>query len=94
MSNNGHEPAFAPTDEMVNAFPGRQYESRHWWPGLSKREVFAGLAMQGMLSCQDFMNDMIARGASASKEAAFTDLARWAFKQADAMVAEAAKEKP
>lgn len=39
------EPAFPPGEEIVNAFPGRQYVSREWWPGMTLRDWFAGMVL-------------------------------------------------
>lgn len=90
MSSNGHEPAFAPTDEMANAFPGRQYESRQWWSGLSKREWYAGMALAGLCQRQT-LNDI--RSRYDSVEQMLEGTAFLAFGIADAMLAEAAKER-
>ncbi len=53
----------------------------------SLRRWYAGLAMQGMLSCQDFMNDLCKL--KPDRASAREELARLAFAQADAMLAEA-----
>lgn len=55
------------------------------------RWYFAGQAMAGMLSCQDFMNDQIAKLAM-SKDECRENVARWARMQADALITELLKE--
>ena len=52
--------------------------------GMSLRKWYAGKAMKGMLSCQDFMNE-ISR-TSSSKAEAREKIAYFAFAQADAML--------
>jgi len=58
--------------------------------GITIRQDFAGRAMQGMLACKDFMNDLCKT--MESKEEVRAELARHAFAQADAMIA--VQEKP
>jgi hypothetical protein len=59
---------------------------------LNLRDHFAGLAMQGMLSCQDFMNEL--SGLCGSQNEARAEIAKLAYRQADAMLAERQKERP
>jgi len=54
--------------------------------GMTVRQVYAGQAMHGMLSCQDFMNDLCK--AIGSKDQARREVSRHAYAQADAMIAE------
>ncbi len=39
--DNDGGPAFPPTEETVNAFPGREFQTREWWSGMSLRDYFA-----------------------------------------------------
>jgi hypothetical protein len=71
MSNNAIEPAFP----IIHADgQGLQY-----W-GLSKRELFAAMAMQGILSAQTNGNGI-----------ADTQIAEWSVQNADVLLAELAK---
>ena len=52
---NDGGPAFPPTADMKEphdeqAFPGRSYQSRDWWKGMSLRDWFAGQALAGILA--------------------------------------------
>ena len=58
--------------------------------GMTLRDYFAAKAMQGMMSCQDFMNDQVSK-LSLSKEEACANVARWSYIAADAMLAERQK---
>lgn len=49
--------------------------------------------MKGMLSCQDFMNDLIKTTGVKSKGDARRELARLAYAQADAMLAERGEDR-
>lgn len=53
--------------------------------GMSLRDYCAAAVIQGMYSCQDFVNE-VAR-MSASKDEARKTLAEWSYMQADAMLA-------
>ena len=53
---------------------------------MSLRAYFAGKAMQGMLACQDYMNELCK--VCGDKEMARTLVARFSCKQADALIAE------
>jgi hypothetical protein len=53
------------------------------------RDWFAGQAMAGMVSCQDFMNEAVKF--CESKERARQKIAEFAYKQADAMILERSK---
>lgn len=57
--------------------------------GMTMRDYFASDAMKGMLSCQDFMNE-ICRTVP-DKVSARAEISRLAYSQADAMLAERAK---
>lgn len=59
--------------------------------GMTLRDWFAGKAMSGMLSCQDFMNELIHSSPARCAEARSL-LSDWAFKQADAMLAQRSAE--
>ena len=59
--------------------------------GMSLRDWFAAHAMQGMLACQEFLNEV--SEVADSKEEAAAMIARYAFKFADAMLAQR-KETP
>lgn len=48
------EYAFPPTEEIVNAFPGREYQSREWWPGMTLRDYFAGQVVNGMMAAGEY----------------------------------------
>ena len=52
------EYAFPPTQEIVNAFPGRRYESREWWPGMELRDFFAAHAQQDALPTFNSVDDL------------------------------------
>lgn len=56
--------------------------------GMSMRDYFAGQALMGMISCQDFMNDLIKQDHIESREDARKELSSEAYKYADAMIAE------
>lgn len=58
---------------------------------VSVRDWFAGQALAGMLSCQDFMNETVRANACKSKDDARAVLAMMSYRQADAMLAERAK---
>lgn len=49
MSSNGDMPAMAHTHSMKKTHPV-PHEEVHYFPGLTKREVFAALAMQGLMA--------------------------------------------
>lgn len=51
------------------------------------RDWFAGMALQGFLSCQNFMNEL----AKVSKEETRKELSRLCYAQADSMLAEREK---
>jgi hypothetical protein len=66
------------------AFPATDGTTAFYEPGLSKREYFAGVAMQGMLA-----NSTINQGYSSS-----SDWARSAVEFADALINELSKPQP
>lgn len=70
-------------DTSGPAFPHSKDERSAWtkqYPGLSKREYFAGLAMQAIISNPK------------SENCTHADVATVAFAQADAMLAEGSKQ--
>lgn len=60
-------------------------------PGMSTRTWQAGQAMKGMLSCQDFVNELCE--VAGSQEEARKRLARFACLQADALLEELEKDR-
>ena len=81
MSDRPENPPAFPNPDLV--MPNGDFE--HGQSGLTMRDYFAAKAMQGMLSCQDFMNDQIIKF-GITKEQALENVARWAYIQADAML--------
>lgn len=67
-----------------NGGPAFPVPDRDSGKGMSLRDWFAGQAMQGMLSCQDFMNEAIK--ICVDRDAARESVAKWAYLQADAML--------
>lgn len=61
----------------------------HEHPGMTLRDHFAGQAMQGMYSCQDFMNELVENSPTKTRCREIVSL--WAYAQADAMLAEREK---
>lgn len=57
----------------------------------ARRDAFATAALQGMTACQDFVNELITSERHTSKEMTCASIARWAYKYADAMMAERSK---
>lgn len=71
--DNGNEPAYPMTEDSPRTGP-------RTWYGLTKRELFAAMAMQGVVSADD-ENNIVAERA-----------AKWSVELADALLAELAKE--
>jgi len=69
------------------AFPHREYESRPFYHGMSLRDWFAGMAMQGMLSA----SSMLVGQSTAAVEKYFNAIELSAYKVADNMLAEREK---
>lgn len=83
MSDNKNLPAFPDTmraapQSYINQYP------ENWPTGLTKREYFAGLAMQGLMACND-------KGGFNSIEDSCAEAAHFAVKAADALLAELSK---
>lgn len=79
MSDNGNEPAFArPESGFTDGSTG-----------LTKREWFAGMAMQGLLA--DASRVTCEPESEADKSAIFSGLAEYSLRAADALLAELAK---
>ncbi len=66
---------------------GRDYYRMPQTEQPTLRDYFAAHALQGMLSCQDFVNEAIKANGNRSREEVRTDMAMWAYRQADAMLA-------
>lgn len=69
-------------DEKKNeaAFPGRQYQSREWWKGMTLRDYFAAKAMASLCTHEQ---NMIA---IAADQGARQEIADDAYGMADAMM--------
>ena len=80
MTKDTSRPAFPVERDTI----AEQYGS----PGLTKREYFAGLAMQGML-CNGFIPNMVRPDGSTLQS---YNYAECAFRMADAMLAEGSKQ--
>ena len=65
-----------------HAFP----QSQEMWGGLTKREWFAGMAMQGLLANKTFMEQLSAD--MENDEEAYSNVAEFSYKIADAMFEE------
>lgn len=90
MSAKDGGPAFpAKRKEVVGSFQGAQTLGDVEYPGMSVRDVFAGLAMLGIISCRDVVHRLIE--ASNGDAGAQREISRRAYAQADAMLAERAK---
>ena len=76
QQTDGNDQAFATQD-----FYHENYRTSFGKPGLSKREYFAAMAMQGIS----------AKGLFAELE--YSDLAEWSVKQADALIEALNKQK-
>ena len=83
---NGNEPAYARPVSAIEPGRLRDYEAGH--SGLTKRELFAAMAMQGLLSQHGLSQAEwnVGRGGLT-----FNDAAAHAVKLADALLVELAK---
>lgn len=72
--------AFPVPPERINAFPDGQTNWAYAHPGMTLRDYFAAKALQGL-------------SANPNYESLVQDAARFAYAQADAMLAERAKPK-
>lgn len=77
MSNTNSDPAFPSTVDNGDG-------GKFLFTGMSMLDYFAGQAMNGMLSCQDFMNEVSRQ--CESKEDARKMVAQFAYRQAFAML--------
>lgn len=83
IDDNDGGPAFPPTGSMVKAFPGRAFESREWWPGMTLLDYFAAAALTSMLSTPHVIGD-----------GDYAKAAEMSYRFARAMLAEREKARP
>lgn len=83
---------FPPTVDLTNAFPGREYMSREWWPGMTIRDVFAKEAMSALIAKIPLHDRLGEHGihtpAVEDIHKVRQDIAGSAYDYADAMMAE------
>lgn len=87
------------SDTSGPAFPQPMFESpndgfiapeSYGYGGMTLRDYFAAAALQGMCSCQDFVNEVAK--CSSSKTEVRQQIAGWAYKFADEMLVAKARE--
>lgn len=81
VEEDTQEMAFPPTADMTNAFPGREYQTREWWPGMSIRDVYAGQAMAAIITAMQITN-----AKKGIQEWLTDDISNTAFQFADSMM--------